>query len=56
MDGLGFTTADRYLLHVSAEVPTDLRFLMVASAAGIDTVLKQGDTGGFEFGGIDLDI
>jgi uncharacterized protein YxjI len=52
----GFTTADRYLLHVSAEVPPDLRLLMVASAAGIDTALKQDDTGGFGFGGIDLDI
>lgn len=52
----GFTTADRYLLHIAAEVPPDLRFLMVASAAGIDTALKQDDTGGFGFGGIDLDI
>lgn len=52
----GFTTADRYLLHVAIEVPTDLRLLMFASAAGIDTALKQDDTGGFGFGGIDLDI
>jgi uncharacterized protein YxjI len=52
----GFTTADRYLLHIAAQVPADLRFLMVASAAGIDTALKQDDTGGFGFGGIDLDI
>ena len=52
----GFTTADRYLLHVSAEVPDDLRLLMFASAAGIDTALKQDDTGGWGFGGIDLDI
>ena len=29
---------------------------MAASAAGIDTALKQDDTGGFGFGGIDLDI
>lgn len=52
----GFTTADRYLLHVAAEVPADLRLLMFASAAGIDTALKQDDTGGFGFGGIDLDV
>jgi hypothetical protein len=52
----GFTTADRYLLHVAAEVPADLRLLMFASAAGIDTALKQDDTGGWGFGGIDLDI
>jgi len=52
----GFTTADRYLLHIAAEVPAELRLLMVASAAGIDTALKQDDTGGFGFGGIDLDI
>ncbi|HET9672819.1 MAG TPA: phospholipid scramblase-related protein [Actinomycetota bacterium] len=54
--GEGFTTADRYLLHIATDVPTDLRLLMFASAAGIDTALKQDDTGGFGFGGIDLDI
>ena len=32
----------------------DLRFLMVAAAAGVDTALKQDDTGGFGFGGLDL--
>jgi uncharacterized protein YxjI len=52
----GFTTADRYLLHISSEVPAPLRFLMVASAAGVDTALKQDDTGGFGFGGLDLDV
>jgi uncharacterized protein YxjI len=52
----GFTTADRYLLNISGTVAADLRKLMVASAAGIDTALKQDDTGGFGFGGIDLDI
>ena len=36
--------------------PTDLRLFMFASAAGIDTALKQDDTSGFGFGGIDLDI
>jgi hypothetical protein len=40
-----------------AGTPTgDLRALIVASAVGIDTALKQDDTGGFGFGGIDLDI
>ena len=52
----GFTTADRYLLNITGSVAGDLRKLMVASAAGIDTALKQDDTGGFGFGGIDLDI
>jgi uncharacterized protein YxjI len=50
----GFTTADHYLLHVSANVSGPLRLLMVASAAGIDTALKQDDTGGVGFGGLDL--
>jgi uncharacterized protein YxjI len=52
----GFTTADRYLLHISGEVSGPLRALMVASAAGVDTALKQDDTGGFGFGGLDFDI
>jgi hypothetical protein len=52
----GFTTADRYLLNISGEVSAGLRGLMVASAAGIDTALKQDDTGGFGFGGLDLDV
>ena len=30
--------------------------MMVASAAGVDTALKQDDTGGFGFGGIDIDL
>jgi hypothetical protein len=51
----GFTTADHYLLHIPGDVPPDLRLLMVASAAGVDTALKQDDTGGFGFGGVDLD-
>jgi hypothetical protein len=29
---------------------------MVASAAGVDTALKQDDTGGAGFGGLDFDI
>jgi uncharacterized protein YxjI len=52
----GFTTADRYLLHIPGEVRPELRLLMVASATGVDTALKQDDTGGFGFGGIDLDV
>jgi Scramblase len=52
----GFTTADRYLLHISGDVSGPLHTLMVASAAGVDTALKQDDTGGFGFGGIDIDI
>ena len=52
----GFTTADNYLLHISAPVSGTLRTLMVASAAGIDTALKQDDTGGAGFGGLDLDL
>ena len=52
----GFTTADRYLLQISGTVTTTMRTIMVASAAGIDTALKQDDTGGMGFGGIDLDV
>jgi uncharacterized protein YxjI len=37
----GFTTADNYLFHISAEVSPDLRLLMLASAAGVDLALKQ---------------
>ena len=49
-----FTTADHYLLEVTGSPSPDLRFLMVGAAAGIDTALKQDDTGGAGFGGIDL--
>lgn len=52
----GFTTADTYLLQISAPVASPLRLVMVATGAGIDTALKQDDTGGFGFGGLDLDI
>ena len=52
----GFTTADRYILHISGVVSTPLRTLMVAAAAGVDTALKQDDCGGFGFGGLDLDV
>jgi uncharacterized protein YxjI len=52
----GFTTADTYLLQISGSVTPTMRTLMVGSAAGIDTALKQDDTGGFGFGGLDLDV
>jgi len=51
----GFTTADHYVLHVTGSPGRELRLVMLASAAAIDTALKQDDTGGFGFGGIDLD-
>ena len=37
----GFTTADNYILNISGEVSPDLRLVMLASAAGVDTALKQ---------------
>jgi hypothetical protein len=52
--GEGFTTADHYMFQVTGAPSPDLRFLMVAAAAGVDTALKQDDTGGFGFGGLDL--
>jgi uncharacterized protein YxjI len=39
----GFTTADNYILNVSAPVSPTLRMLMLASAAGVDIALKQDD-------------
>lgn len=36
-----FTTADDYLLDISPDLSGDLRLLAVASAAGVDTALKQ---------------
>jgi uncharacterized protein YxjI len=50
----GFTTADHYVLEITGPTSPDLRFLLVASAAALDTALKQDDTGGWGFGGIDL--
>lgn len=41
-----FTTADKYLVEVDREVQGPLRLLAMASAAGIDTALKQ-DAQGF---------
>ena len=37
----GFTTADNYVLNISADVSPELRLVMLASAAGVDTALKQ---------------
>jgi uncharacterized protein YxjI len=37
----GFTTADNYILQITADVSPELRLVMVASAAGVDTALKQ---------------
>jgi uncharacterized protein YxjI len=48
----GYTTADTYVLQIEAEVSSDLRLLMFASAAGLDVALKQDDTGGWGFGGL----
>jgi len=50
----GFTTADHYVLEITGPTSADLRFLLVASAAALDTALKQDDSGGWGFGGIDL--
>jgi uncharacterized protein YxjI len=50
----GFTTADHYVLEITAPMKDDIRFLVVASAAALDVALKQDDTGGWGFGGIDL--
>lgn len=41
-----FTTADNYVLEIESGVTGDLRLLMLASAAGVDTALKQ-DSRGF---------
>jgi uncharacterized protein YxjI len=50
----GSTTADHYVLEVTGTTSPDLRFLLVASAAALDTALKQDDSGGWGFGGLDL--
>ena len=49
-----FTTADHYMVQVTGSPPPALRLLIVGAAAAIDTALKQDDTGGWGFGGIDL--
>lgn len=40
-----FTTADNYILQIDPSVQGDLRLLVLASAAGIDTALKQDSRG-----------
>jgi uncharacterized protein YxjI len=50
----GFTTADHYVLQITGPTSPELRFVLVASAAALDTALKQDDSGGWGFGGIDL--
>lgn len=49
-----FTTADHYMVQITGAPPRELRLLIVGAAAAIDTALKQDDTGGWGFGGIDL--
>lgn len=36
-----FTTADHYVVHIDPDLDGDLRLLVVAAAAAIDTALKQ---------------
>jgi len=48
----GFTTADHYVVQVGDAVSPEMRRLILASAAAIDTALKQDDSGGLGFGGI----
>lgn len=50
----GFTTADHYVLQITGAPSPDLRLLLVGAAAAVDVALKQDDTGGWGFGGIDL--
>jgi uncharacterized protein YxjI len=50
----GFTTADHYILQITGPTSPKLRFLLVSSAAALDIALKQDDTGGWGFGGLDL--
>jgi uncharacterized protein YxjI len=49
-----FTTADHYMVRITGSPTRELRLLIVGAAAAIDTALKQDDTGGWGFGGIDL--
>jgi len=49
-----FTTADHYMVQVTGAPSKELRLLLVGAAAAIDTALKQDDSGGWGFGGIDL--
>jgi hypothetical protein len=40
-----FTTADNYVVQIHEQVPQPLHSLVVASALGIDTALKQDSRG-----------
>ncbi|MFP5297791.1 MAG: phospholipid scramblase-related protein, partial [Actinomycetota bacterium] len=40
-----FTTADNYVVEIDPAVQGDMRLLALASAAGIDTALKQDSRG-----------
>jgi len=42
-----FTTADNYVVHVDPALAGDLRLLVIAAAAAVDTALKQ-DARGFD--------
>jgi uncharacterized protein YxjI len=37
----GFTTADNYILNITAAISPELRLIALASAAGVDLALKQ---------------
>lgn len=40
-----FTTADNYIVDIAPEVTGDMRLMLLAAAAGVDTALKQDDRG-----------
>ena len=40
-----FTTADNYVVQIHEQLPQPLHSLVVASALGIDTALKQDSRG-----------
>jgi uncharacterized protein YxjI len=42
-----FTTADNYIVHIDPALAGDLRLLVIAAAAAVDTALKQ-DARGFD--------
>jgi hypothetical protein len=48
----GYTTADTYILEIEAEVSSDLRLLMFASAAGLDVALNKATPGAGGSGGV----
>lgn len=47
-----FTTADNYVVQIHHQLAQPLHSLVVASALGIDTALKQNDSRGFSLGDI----